>query len=201
MTMPSDVLEAIGRAMAEAFTVPDDAGIDRPFVRVLSADSVDGDVSDTATVPAPAVVLTCTGMTDASNGPGELLVDGEFVARCYARLPKGPADPKRTRGDVAMDLAAAVAKVVEGNLFRLPDGTPATVRHADQVRISNGTTRGTLEAGHALWTVRWRQRFEVRPQDSEQVLYRLRSVAATFDLPGGEVDTHDESALIEVTHG
>lgn len=197
---PSAVLDAIAQGLLVHLS-PKQPGPDAPPIRVLVSDRTDEDVTDTETVGGPALVLSCTGFSDQEIVGGAMIVDADFLVRCYARLPQGPSDAKASRGDVAMNLAALVAQVVSSTMWTGPDGDAVVVRAADRVRVANRTARAQLSGdGHAMWTVRWTQRFELTPVDHAEVLQVLRRLFVQWDL-GGETDTPQESELIEVTHG
>jgi hypothetical protein len=192
---PNKVLDAIAQNLLEMLSPASE-----PLVRVLVSDSIDEDVSDSETFQAPAVVLSCTGFGDQSLSAGAMLVDGEMVARCYARLPAGASDARTSRGDVAMNLAALVAQAVEGTLWTGADGKPVVVRLADRVRVQNRTGRALLVGeGLAMWTVRWVQRFELNGADTAETLRTFKTLFVQWDMGGA--DTPQETELIEVTHG
>ncbi len=197
MTQPSEVLDAVARTLRSALQ-PATAGGDAQPVDVRITDHMLDDVRDVVTFRAPAVILSATGMGETDLSLGTLTADLQITARCYARLPAGPTKVDDTPSDVAMNLAALVATLVDGALWRTPGGQPLNVQRPARIRIQNRSVEGVIQSGYAMWSVAWSQRIELTRADTTAALHAFKTLhvelelgpdapdkALTVNLPGG----------------
>lgn len=201
MTQPSAVLDAIARTFDASFMPPTPPGpsVDAPRVDVLISDLTDEDVSDKHTFSAPAIVVSCTGFGDISTDMGPLFYRAGFVARCYARVPRGPNAPSDSSGDVAMDLAAVVAQSVDTTIWKDESGAPVVSQRAQHIQVRNRTTKAQQVEGASLWVVTWDQLLEFTVDDLSGVLRSFRHLHITIAM--GDADTPDVEAIVELPGG
>lgn len=184
MTQPSALLDAIITELS-AVLAP---------VIVRQTDDLSDDVSEQQTFRAPAVVVTCTGLTDMDRDTGALSVSAQLVARCYARLAGGGG----SRGDVAMNLAAVVAQQVEGRIWGQAAGAPIATMRAQRIAVRNRTSREMMDRGVALWTVSWTQLIELGEPDAGAILHAFRTLHVTM---GGTAQEPHAAATLELEGG
>jgi hypothetical protein len=196
MTAPSVVLECIARTLDSTFA-PAAPTIDTPRVYVLISDILDENVSQEHTFTAPAIVVSCAGFTELEAETG--LYRASFLARCYARVPRGPAVPVDSSGDVAMDLAVVVARVVDQTIWEDESGLPVVARRAERLQVRNRTTRQVHQAEGSLWLVTWEQLLEIAPADLTGILRAFRHLHIQFAM--GTADTPDVGAIVELEGG
>lgn len=199
MTRPSELLEAMRATLELELRPPGAPTLERPLIGVSISDDISEDVAGRETVPDPGVVLSCTGLSGYGDSYSATLVRAEFIARCYARIAEGPDDADGSRGDVAMDLAALVAMIVERTIWLGPDGKPMVLKRAERIDIHNRTVRGTTSEGRALWVVRWQQQLELTQRDASAALHAFRKLHITYAM--GDANTPDEEAHIEMPGG
>jgi hypothetical protein len=188
MTQPSLVLDAIAEAMETRLG---------KAIDVRLTDDLTEDLGETLTFRPPAVILSCTRLGDASGDYGSLLVSAQFVARCYARLPAGPRTPKESRGDVAMNLAAAVAQVVDDSpLWLDAQGVALATKRAAGITITNRTTQAIAQRGFAMWVVSWQQLIELTQADVGAALNAFKRLHVEFEM--GTSETPDAALTMEL---
>jgi hypothetical protein len=200
MTLPSQLLDTIRDTLELALTPtsPGAPSIDEPLVDVTVSDDQSEDVAEFETLGDPAVVLTCTSFNGLGSLYTPLATSARFFARCYARVSEGPADAQGTRGDVAMNLAALVAMVVERELWKA-NGTLLVNKRASDIRVQNRTTRAQLEHGRALWIVAWEQQLELTSRDVAATLRSFKRMNVTIKM--GDANTPDAEFRAEMPGG
>jgi phage gp37-like protein len=174
MTQPSVVIENIRSVLATKLgsAVREVRAIDGQYGN-------DGkDLKDFISIPSPAVIVTCLGFGLNSDFKPVTGI-GHFVCWCVARLPAAPE--KDTRGDVAADLAAALALFVDTELW---NGKAS--KRAQKVRATNLHSTELATQGVALWSVDWIQSFEITPETVAAALNDLRKIHFTFDMGTAE---------------
>lgn len=198
MTQPSELLDAVALRLRTELQPLDpvlsDGSRAQP-VDVQVTDRMLDDVADVVTFRAPAVVISCTGLGEADRSLGSLSAPANLVARCYARLPVGPSDTKTSAGDVAMNLAALVAQIVEEAPFRDADGKDLSIRAPSNVRIMNRTVEAIAQRGHAMWSVTWSQRIELTPRDRTAALHAFKRLHIDIEMQG---QAPDQALTIEL---
>lgn len=201
MTLPSELLDSIRRTLAAALIPSTPPDIDHPLVDVMISDDISEDVADYETVPDPGIVVSCLGLTDLGAGHSELQARANFIARCYARIAEGPEDLDGSTGDVAMDLAALVALLVERSIWVSagPSVKPLVTKRAENVRVANRTARGKTSKGRALWTVTWSQQVELGQRDEARALHAFRKLNMTIAM--GDAQTEDAVLHVEMPGG
>jgi hypothetical protein len=198
MSAPSLVLDCIARTLDEEFSPPVPT-IDQPRVDVMISDLLDEDVSQDQTFSAPAIVLSCLGLGDVSTDKGPGFYRAGYLARCYARVPQGPAAPADSSGDVAMDLAAVVAQIVDSTIWKDDVGQPVVSQRAERITVRNRTSKAALKEGASLWLVTWQQLLEFSPRDVAGLLHSFKHLHITIAM--GDADTPDVEADIELPGG
>lgn len=194
MTTPHAVVDAI---VARLQTVLN-PGASAPAypIRVFAHDGRFGaDGKNNVTTSDPGVLVFChSWATDDEFQPPRVM--GRFVAVCVSRTPRA-ASGKDTMGDVAMDLAATVHAVLEA-----PAGefwSSLATQRPEGVRAVNEYTNGLADKGLSMWSVEWRQQFELTSAETQTsaLLERIH-----FTLAGGpstDIDTQlaDDTPDIE----
>lgn len=198
MTAPSAVLDAVARTLRTALQ-PAVPGPDAQPVDVVITDHMLDDVRDVVTFRAPAVVLSATGMGEADDSLGPLTADLMITARCYARLPAGPTQVDDTPSDVAMNLAALVATLVDGAQWRATDGTQLNVMRPSRIRIQNRSVEAIMQGGHAMWAVSWSQRVALTREDQTAVLHAFKTLHVEIAM--GDADVPDQSLTVNMPGG
>lgn len=196
MTQPSAVLDAVARTLRAALQ-PATPGPEAQPVDVRVTDHMLDDVRDVITFRAPAVVLSCVGMGEADRSLGPLSANLQMVARCYARLPAGPTKVDDTPGDVAMNLAALVAQLVEGASWKAMDGTALNIMRPGAIRIQNRSVEPIMQGGYAMWSVSWSQRIELTTADQTAALHAFRTLHIDIALGGADVPTESLTMPLE----
>lgn len=92
-------------------------------------------------------------------------------------ISKQPAHPK-TRGSVAMDIAALIAGHVRRSFLDI-DGV---VRRSENIRVINLHTRETLQDGLSIWSVNWSNLVSLTPANNNGVLNYLDEIRNTISL-------------------
>ena len=183
MTLPSQVLDAIVARLKSALEPTADQlahATPRVHVRAID-DTAIADITDFTTVPMPAVLVTCVGMPAVARDFGPTTVDAQFVARCIATRSQSSA----SRGDVAMDLAAFIASVVDEEVWRDALGQPTTLSRATRLGARNVGSRELVTKGVSMWIVTWNQQIELTARDRDGILRALRKLHIAVEIPGG----------------
>lgn len=187
MTQPSKVLDAmVARIRAALEPTSDQLAHGTPRVHVGVIDDAGlADVTEYHTVPVPSVLISCTALPAVPVDYGPMVAEGQFIARCFARSGAHAAGLVRSRGDVAMDLAALVSSLVDEEVWPDAEGRPTALSRATRVGARNLGARELSGRGLSLWLVSWNQRVELTPLDREGVLRALRRIHLDVDIPGG----------------
>jgi hypothetical protein len=195
MTQPAVVLQAIAKQLSTQLQPPN-VTVERNAVDVRVTDFMLDDVTEVVTFRAPAVVLSATGLRNVDHEYGPLSGTMDVAARCYARLPNLAAPAPGTRGSVAMDLAAAVAHFIDGNVYKDVDGSDLNFMRAENVRVQNRTTAQIANRGHAMWLVSFSLRIELTPLDVAATLHQLKTLH--FEIGMGDAETPDQALTLEL---
>jgi hypothetical protein len=198
MTLLSELLDAVVATLDHAL-VPEEPGVGAPLIAVRPVDDVATlDLGEYMQLITPGVYVSVLGAPELARDTGPMQLDVRLMARCYARLGLvGPlGKPASSRGDVAMDLASAVATVAEDSLWPL-EGVPTAARRATTIQIVNRGTSELTKRGVSLWVVTWQQQLELsqRATDTLRAFKRLHltahvaaeepDVIAELELEGG----------------
>jgi hypothetical protein len=172
----------------------------RVFVRAVD-DTTSDDLSEYTTVPTPSVLLSCLGMPLASRDTGPVTAEAQFVARCYARLPqKQEGQIAISRGDVAMNLAALVEMILDGEVWKDGAGKPVAHSRATKITSRNRGGRSLAGRGLSLWLVSWQQMVELTAPDRAAILHSFKELHIDVDM-GGQSDTADVGATMNFEGG
>lgn len=199
MTTPSKLLDTIATTLEERLA-PLLPSINTPVIPVRITDDMTEDVIGDMHAPGlPCVLVTCTGLPQVGRETGDLTFEAEFVARCYSALPVAPGGAVSSRGDVAMNLAARVAAIVDSELWVDDNGEPQASARASRVAPRNRSTRGAAARGHSLWTVTWRQQLELTDVLIDAELFPFKKLHLTYAMGGA--DTPDAEATLQLEGG
>jgi hypothetical protein len=157
-------------------------------------DTVIGDITEYTTVSAPAILVTCLGWPTIDDDAGETPVDITFIARCIARVSDKPeGEDVRSRGDVAMNLAALVTRVVESTeLWPDAEGNPTASMRARRTQARNMGSRALSQKNLSMWVVTWTQRVDITGEDEAQLLAPFKHFGIHIAMGG---DNTPETAV------
>lgn len=189
MTQPSVMLDAIVSRLA-ARLQPSLVAPATPNITVRQVDdTATVDLSEYMTVQSPGVYVTCLSAPELGRDVGPLTVEAQWMARCYARLGLPPAEagkPGSSRGDVAMNLAALVASIVDEEMWLGLDAKPTAHRAAQRVTLTNRGSRDLATRSLSLWIVTWTQPLELTAPDLTGILHSFRKLNTTITTTGDE---------------
>lgn len=189
MAEPHAVVDAIAARLSALLNPASEVTSPAFKVAVRAHDGKFGqDGKDFTTFPNPCVLVFCAGWREHDEYATPQVL-GTFVAVCIART-RNNANSQDSSGDVAMDLASAVHAIIDGGEC-WAYGTPAKdacARRGEDIRAVNEYTNGLAQKGVSVWTVYWRQPFEI--SSGEEPVYTLLK-RIHFTLAGGPGDDID----------
>jgi len=190
MAAPAAVLDAVvdGLAAIQWGDTPDDVLEKIADVREYDGEFDDDSKEFKATKPV-AVLAALVGWTDVvDTTPAE--VDGQFVALCIAKTARA------SRGETSKaDVAAGLAGYVHAKLADGPDWDGLCIKAPERIRASNEHSDKLARKGLALWSVTWRQRFNLDPTPPAGTLNPLSMIFTTFAM--GDEHTPDAESQID----
>lgn len=183
MTQPAAMLDAVAARMRTRL------GSAVAEVRVIDATFAD-DLTDYLTVRSPGVLLTCVSIPVVEGGQQPMKVEPTWLAICVARLPR-LSQGESSRGDVAMNLSAVVAMMVEREMWN-----GQANRCARRIHCVNEHSKELAQKGVSMWTVTWLQQIEITPADEDDALEELGRIRLTFEMGDGQTpDAEAEQEL------
>jgi hypothetical protein len=150
----------------------------------------DGALKDFLTVADPGVLICCLGMPLVPQDFGPPVAAARFLALCLARVPNMTAQD--SPGDVAMDLAAMVAGIVDGERWN-----NKAVGRATKVTPHNENALKTKLKGVSVWSVAWQQNIEIQTATVAPTFNNLRRINFTEKADGSPTTPVTQENLTE----
>ena len=181
MTLASTVLDAMRDVLDERL------GDAAKEVRVHEGD-IGTDPKNNIRGKDPLVLVTCLGADLQPDGYG--VAEGVFAVFVICLQGARGDSGAISKSIAAANIAFLVASIVENETW---NGT--TVRTPEKVRVANEVTEKTnYQAGWAVWSVAWRQPFEIKQADATEY-GRLGSIHYTLEQT--DAASPDAQATVE----
>ena len=171
--LPSNTLDAIAAGLRTALTFESQPSPVR--VEVID-DTALADITEYATLPVPSILITAVGLVATDDDPG--MAELSLIARCLADVsvkPEAAGQVIRSRGDVAMNLAAFVVRQLDGNPKWLDAaGKDLAVTRPKRIQARNLGGRALSQRGRSMWVVSWQQVFKLGAELDAAVFHALK---------------------------